>query len=25
MNKTDRIVYTVTKDSIIIIQCRYHY
>lgn len=25
INKTDRIVYTVTKDSIIIIQCCYHY
>jgi len=25
INKTDRIVYSVTKDSIIIIQCRYHY
>lgn len=25
INKTDRIVYTVTKDSVVIIQCRYHY
>lgn len=25
INKTDRLVYTVTKDSLIIIQCRYHY
>lgn len=25
INKADRIVYTVTKDSIIIIQCRYYY
>jgi toxin YoeB len=25
INKSDRIVYTVTNDSIIIIQCRYHY
>lgn len=25
INKTDRIVYTVTSDSLIIIQCRYHY
>lgn len=25
INKVDLIVYTVTRDSIIIIQCRYHY
>ncbi|WP_404277518.1 Txe/YoeB family addiction module toxin [Companilactobacillus paralimentarius] len=25
INKADRVVYTVTRDSIIIIQCRYHY
>ncbi|WP_125708685.1 Txe/YoeB family addiction module toxin [Companilactobacillus zhongbaensis] len=25
INKSDRIVYTITKDSVIIIQCRYHY
>lgn len=25
INKTDRIVYTITTDTVIIIQCRYHY
>lgn len=25
INKTDRIVYTITENSVIIIQCRYHY
>ncbi|MDR4933979.1 type II toxin-antitoxin system YoeB family toxin [Companilactobacillus paralimentarius] len=25
ISKNDRIVYTVTKSSIIIIQCHYHY
>lgn len=25
INKSDRIVYTITESSIIIIQCRYHY
>lgn len=25
INKSDRVVYTVTKDSVIIIQCRFHY
>lgn len=25
INKSDRLVYSVSKDSIIIVQCRYHY
>lgn len=25
INKTDRLVYMVTADTVIIIQCRYHY
>ena len=25
INKVDRVVYTVTSDTVIIIQCRYHY